>query len=279
MNNIFKKSDRPFIKKFAQKTSTPRDYWTMARKIITEDGYTCNNSTVILLLQQGAANGDVWSMCQLARTYYKQNDDLLLPLALHWWYHAAKEQDSGTLRDLDSHPILSRINSYSGGSSEYGTIEMRCTMLTAWILTRLGRDNWGTLSFSEQEHRVEQLIISASTHLHIKPPVLNIIPGLTGHNGQIVDGTAGTNWILKIRKECFDNLDRLIQVIFHELGHLVTFSMWDKRNQSQMDRFGITHKRIDTWHNKTMGLEVTTMEEDPDTLSYGVYTNWVFYFH
>ena len=37
-------------------------------------------------------------------------------------------------------------------------------------------------------------------------------------------------------------------------------------------------ERIKSWHRKDMGLEVITGEEDPDSLSYGVYTTWLIHF-
>jgi hypothetical protein len=42
---------------------------------------------------------------------------------------------------------------------------------------------------------------------------------------------------------------------------------------------GITDQRIKSWENQDMGYEVVTSEEDPDTLSYGVYTLWATFFN
>ena len=42
--------------------------------------------------------------------------------------------------------------------------------------------------------------------------------------------------------------------------------------------YGVTDERIASWHEGKMGYEVPTSEEDPDTLSYGVYTLWATFF-
>ena len=42
--------------------------------------------------------------------------------------------------------------------------------------------------------------------------------------------------------------------------------------------YGITDDRIAAWENNVMGYEVVTFEEDPDTLSYGIYILWATFF-
>lgn len=274
MNHIFKKADLPFIEAFANGSRSPRNYWTLARRLQEEDGFTANEGTIALLLQQGAALKDPWAMCELARFYFAR-EDVWLPTALHWWHKALKQHDVGASWDVENRPIYDRINSYCGAQTEYANIEMRCALLTEWTLTRLGRDDWYALLFEEQKARVERLIWVASAHLHIRPPKVRVQANCT-FNGQLVDGLADpTEHALWIRKECFADLNRLIQVIFHELGHFVVFSIWNDGSWSQKARFGITDTRIASWINGDMGLEVPTSEEDPDTLSYGVYTTWL----
>lgn len=278
MKTIFKISDLPFLKKFADRSATSREHWKLAVSMRHEDGFIGHTSSKIMLLQKGAYEADPYCMCELARVCYKDCSDLLLPMALSWWHKAAIQKDEGTLWDLDNRWILQRINGYSCGKTEYANIEMRCALLTEWILTRLGRDRWDELPFAEQEERVRKLIEAASVHLHIQPP--NFYTAETLRSGSIyADGLAHyQGHRLGIRQGVFRNYPRLIQVLFHELGHFVVWSMWSGTNEEQMNRFGITAQRIKSWHNREMGLKVPTGEEDPDSLSYGVYTTWLIHF-
>ena len=69
--------------------------------------------------------------------------------------------------------------------------------------------------------------------------------------------------------------------LFHELGHMVAFEILRKTSHGAKlkEMYGITDQRLISWENKTMGYEVITSEEDPDTLSYGVYTLWLAFFY
>lgn len=278
MKTIFKKSNLPFLEKFDNRSASARDHWLLARNMRTGDGFIDHTCSEFMLLQKGAYESDPWCMCELARVCYEDCGDQFLPMALSWWRKAAIAKDTGALWDLDNRQILRRINRYSSGKTEYANIEMRCALLTEWILTRLGRDSWDELSFAEQEHRVRQLIEAVSVHLHIQPPGMytaeHLQVGKISAAG-LADYSAHKIGILRSE---FRNYPRLIQILFHELGHFVLFSMWNGTNADQMTRFGITAQRIKSWHNREMGLEVPTREEDPDSLSYGVYTTWLVYF-
>lgn len=82
MKIIFKKSNLPFLKDTLQGGGDARDYWTVVRMMQDENDLTHQLPTETLLLQRGAFGGDVWSMCELARTYYYHGGDLWLPHAL-----------------------------------------------------------------------------------------------------------------------------------------------------------------------------------------------------
>ena len=104
-------------------------------------------------------------------------------------------------------------------------------------------------------------------------------PNLT-FNGMIVDGLAHWDCRISIRAELLNDYERLIEVLFHEFGHQVVFEITRNNENSNMLReiYGITDGRIASWNNQEMGYEVPTTEEDPDTLSYGVYTMWATFF-
>ena len=96
----------------------------------------------------------------------------------------------------------------------------------------------------------------------------------------IVDGLAHWDYRISIRAELLNDYERLIEVLFHELGHQVVFEIIRNNENSNMLKqiYGITDGRIASWNNQEMGYEVPTTEEDPDTLSYGVYTMWATFF-
>ena len=68
--------------------------------------------------------------------------------------------------------------------------------------------------------------------------------------------------------------------ILHELGHIVTFEMMrgGANGKRLQELYGITDERMDSWRRNEQGYEVPTSEEDPDTLSYGVYLMWGTFF-
>ena len=96
----------------------------------------------------------------------------------------------------------------------------------------------------------------------------------------IVDGLAHWDYRISIRQEILDDFERLIEVLFHELGHMVAFEIIRNTENSNnlKEIYGITDERIASWNKQEMGYEVVTSEEDPDTLSYGVYTLWATFF-
>ena len=96
----------------------------------------------------------------------------------------------------------------------------------------------------------------------------------------MVDGLAGWDWKITVREELLSDFERLIEVLFHELGHIVTFEIRKRSEEGEHLKgvFGISDERIRSWEQNEMGYEVVTAEEDPDTLSYGVYTLWAAFF-
>lgn len=291
MKNVFNKDDLPLVGRIASGDASPREHWRLACRMRDETGFRNQAPVKALLLQKGAFQGDPWSMCELARHYYcsASTDSEALPLALSWWQKAAKLEDPGALRDLTKleGELKTAVAAYrieDGTNGEYENLELRCAMLTEWILTRLGRDQWNDLVFEEQLRRVQNLIDAAAAQLNIRPVKAVAKEKLLMADGREAGGLAYINdRRIGLRYCDFSNYHRLIQVIFHELGHFVVYSILRDDAASgtaaeQMKRFGITEERVDTWKRGDMGLHVPVGEEDPDTLSYGVYTCWMVLF-
>lgn len=280
MKIIFKKSDLPFLSKFAQHDTSPRDHWRLATRMRDRDGFVDHLSSRELLLQRGAFAGDPWSMCELARHYYLNGESTALPLALSWWHKAARRRDKGALSDLNLRDLPARIRNYTGGKGSYADIEMRCALLAEWHLTRMGQDVWELLPYSQQLQRVEALVDAVVPVLQIPPTAVYVKDPLLTVSGHPADGVAHYDPPRRIglNRGIFANYRRLLQVIFHELGHQVVFTMLYDGDTQQMARYGITEQRRTGWRRDAQGIEVPMTEEDPDSLSYGVYTTWLVLF-
>ena len=135
------------------------------------------------------------------------------------------------------------------------------------------------MSMQEKGHRAERLVQAVCPVLRISTVKVEVVSDLQCQ-GSDADGTANPCGVLQLRAEMMDNYRRFIEVIFHELGHFATFAMWDESPASVQLRqaYGITSQRAEAWKTGAMGYEVPVSEEDPDTLSYGVYTQWAVLF-
>lgn len=279
MKNIFKKSNIPFLKHVLHE-GKGRDNWNLARVMQDKNGLQHQLPAEIALLNRGAQQGDAWSMCELARTYFYHCGDLFLPQALGLWKQGILQNDNGAIYDVNNLPIVDRIWSYqSFDGNEYNAIEMKCAMLAEFYLTKLGLCPWNNATTEEKIKRCENLAFIACQVLKISQTKLEFIPGLT-FNGMIVDGLAHWDYRISIRQEILDDFERLIEVFFHELGHMVAFEILRNNENSNNLKtiYGITDERISSWNKQEIGYEVVTSEEDPDTLSYGVYTLWATFF-
>ena len=280
MKKVFKKSHIPFLKRVLHDEGNGRDNWVIARTMQDEDGLGHQLSAEIMLLSRGANQGDAWSMCELARTYFNCCGDLFLPQALSLWKGAVLQNDKGAIYDVCNLPICERILSYKAyDESEYKSIEMKCALLAEYYLTKLGDCPWQDATLFERKSRCVNLINAVCPVLQIPEIQLDFDPDLT-FDGMVVDGLALWDYKILIREAVLDDFERLIEVLFHELGHMVAFEIM--RNTELSSRlkeiYGITDERIESWSKKEMGYEVITSEEDPDTLSYGVYTLWATFF-
>ena len=277
MKIVFKKSDLPLLDRFLHYDATPRDHWRLAVKLRDQDGFVDHAASRQLMLERGAYGGDPWCMCELARYYWMTQPATALPQALSWWHKAAQRHDAGAVSDLQRLPIAASIRSYNTGKGSYADIEMRCTLLAEWHLTRMGTDDWNTLPYSQQLKRVEALVKELIDTLHLPPVSVYVRDPLLMQNGQVADGMAhpGPTRMVGLNKPIFANYGRLLQVLLHELGHHVVFTILYDGDRTQRTRYGITEQRVRGWKAGAQGLAVPTTEEDPDTLAYGVYTTWL----
>ena len=235
-----------------------------------------------MLLQRGANLGDLYSMCELARSYYFDScSDVYLPLALSYWQKAAKNRDNGAMDDLERLDgyIYQRIKSYNDGGSEYENILTRCAMLTEYHLTNIGRTDWSRLDNFERMKRLQRLADEFCDMFGFyRTPIF--CEYKLSFNGMIVDGLATPENTVIIREEILDDYERTIQILFHEVGHHLTFEMWrgTPRGMKLREICNIDEARVKSWIDNAQGIEVTTTEEDPDTISYVVYTQWAVFF-
>ncbi len=278
MKIIFKKSHIPFIKNTLHGAGTGRDSWTLTRIMQDTDGLSHQVPAEISLLQRGAQKGDMWSVCELARTYFNHCGDMFLPEALRLWKRAVLQNDEGAKWDVQNLPIYDRIISYrSSDGDEYKTMEMRCAMLTEWHLEKFGLYSWDKFDYSTRMSLIRALAADACKILRIPTVEISTVPHLT-FNGGIVDALAHWENRIDIREELLPDIERIIELIFHELGHIVAFEIKKTNSAALKSIYGLTDERIRSWDRNEMGYEVPTSEEDPDTLSYGVYTLWGTFF-
>lgn len=286
MNIIFKKSNLPAIDKVIHHNASGNENWQLAANILMGNDFSTNHESAVMLLERGAYAGDVWSMCQLARELYYSFSDRLAA-ALSWWHKAAAKKDAGALADLEllDKEIYEKIKNWCPKEmSDYAVIELRCALMTEYILTRIGRDCWNELPREERVSRVEQLFREASVILGVDETAVVFKPSLLFERNGVIeyaDGMAHWEGFVEIKEQLLDSYERLIQVIFHEIGHIVVFSMWnssDPRALRLRKIYGISEQRVNDWYRNADGICVPVIEEDPDTLSYGVYTTWGVYF-
>lgn len=277
MKTIFKKSNLPFLKPTLH-NGRGRDFWSLARTMQDENGLQHQLPAELSLLSRAVADDDVWAMCELARNYYQHCGDLFLPEALRLWRRAALRGDGGAAHDLQTTPIYQRILAYRN-TGDYRDVEVKCALLTEWHLRRFGLNPWEKANRKTQKDRVSALVRDVCPILGLPDVKCFIIPRLS-LNGAMVDGLAHWEGRIDVREETLDDIERMIEVIFHELGHIVTFEMMrgGERGKRLQALYGISDARAASWREGKMGYEVTTSEEDPDTLSYGVYTMWATFF-
>ena len=147
-------------------------------------------------------------------------------------------------------------------------------MLTAYHLLDMGRQKWDALSYNEKIERADALFADVVPILGLSHVPLSFVPDLS-LDGTPVDGLAHTKGNIEVRYALLADLERLVTVLFHELGHQLLFAMWnadDARAQALRALYEITPARAARWSEPSTPDCLSHGEKDPDTLSYGVYT-------
>lgn len=281
MKNIFDKSDIPLVDKIRNNTASSQEEWTLAVKMINGDGFTTQCASIAALLHRGAARGNVWCMTQLAREYFCHGRAEDLPLAVMYWSEAIRLGDDGAKNDIVGLDVPNAIRNYKTSNGGYADIEMKCAMLCVEHLTSFGAVDWSRLACEDKINRSAALIADAIGVLNIPAVEIKFSENLMLDAVGRADGLARLlERIIEIDKSVLSDIGRFIQVIFHELGHFAVAEMWSDSEKSLMLRemYGITPSRVQAWYNGDMGRSVSVFEEDPDTMSYGVYTQWAILF-
>ena len=282
MKNPFKKAYLPSIDKAVHYHDALAEQVDLFYKIRTEDGFARHVATEVLMLERAAMLGNTFAVWELAMHYFYDDCIKNVPISLHWWKRAilAGVSDAVYVYKNSREYMIYLINNYKEGLSDYSDMELRLALLTEIYLFELGSLDWKAISNDERMDRIRALCYTAAQILDVPFHGVDAVPGLPytfpdGHVGP-ADGLAHPEYKISLRLEMIEDAERLIAVIFHELGHLVCFkAMGDK---PYAEKWGLTPERIATWYKDIKGYEVTTEEEDPDTLSYGVYTNWAILF-
>lgn len=282
MKNIFKKSDLSLIDTAVHNRDAAKEHIDLYYKIRVEDGFVRHIATEVLLLEHAAMTGDGFAIWELAQHYYYDQSVRNIPIALSWWKRAILMGNDAARDRYREHReyILSVIHSYSEGMSEYADLELRLAMLAEIYLFELGTVDWKKLSDSERLDRVRMLARACVPLLDVKFTGIEAISNLTftddAGRTYPVHALAHPDHHISLCREMMCDAERLIAVIFHELGHFVCFRAMGDAAYAR--KWGLTPERIASWHRGDMGYDVKTSEEDPDTLSYGVYTHWAILF-
>ncbi len=284
MKNRFNKDELIFLEKFSSKFASARDYYWLARKQKEEKYYSYHTNRVSFALQQSAYSGDEWGMYELGLLLLNEKDRL--PEALSWIYQSAIKGNEAAKKLIYDKwaEIYSKVMTYSiKDNSEYANLEVKSALLTAMLLIHLGLDDWNSLKEEDKIYRVSDLVNNLTRIYDIPNIKVEFKKEVTYNNGQSrAQGLAYPNiYLIQIDSSVLLNYERLIQVIFHEVGHEIVFTMrnisYPKQNEL-LARFGLTRDRLKQWQNDEIGYAITLNEEDPDTLSYGVWWTYYLYF-
>ena len=284
MKNRFNKDELIFLEKFSSKFASARDYYWLGRKQEEQKYYSYHTNRISFALQQSAYSGDEWGMNELGLLLLNEKDRL--PEALSWIYQSAikgNEAAKKLIYDKWSE-VYSKVMTYSiKDNSEYANLEVKSAMLTAMLLIHLGLDDWNSLKEEDKIYRVSDLVNNLTKIYGIPDIKVEFLPELLYNNGQNkAQGLAYPGaYLVQIESGLLYQYERLIQVIFHEVGHHIVYTMMNNlypRQNELFNRFGLTKERIEKWQNNEIGYAITLNEEDPDTISYGVWWTYYLYF-
>ena len=279
MKHRFNKEELPFLDE-TFKGDKARNYFWLARKIEEGKHFTPNQELALYCYEEGAHAGDDWCMHALYERLL--HDPKRFPEALSWLYKCIRLGNQGVLDDMykDWSYIYDRCMNYSLPENEpYANIEIRSAMLTCMLLLCFGRDKWETLDLKTKKERAQDLTNNLCKILMIDNVTLSIEDYFKDWKGNpYADGLAYTgSHLIKIKTSSFLNYERFVVVLFHELGHHVIYAMMNTPEAKQSELFalyGLSKDRILKWKQDEKGYAITLSEEDPDTLSYGVWMTY-----
>lgn len=282
MKHRFNKKEIPFLSDTLLKPSRGRDYYWLARKMKESEYYTFQQNRYLHALTLGASKGDNWSMHELGKALIQ--DDERLPEGLSYYYQAIISGNTGAKDDLFKQwdYVYRKIMSYKTSAEPYADIEVKCAMLTSMLLIHFGASDWNILPYNDKIFRIQDLTNNVCDILRIKRIKMDFKDVLGNPPNKTYQGLAYLGeYRIEIVNYVLDNYERLIQVIFHEIGHHVVWAMRSNTGLEQemlLDLYGLTKDRVVEWMQDAKGYEITLMEEDPDTLSYGVWWTYLLYF-
>ncbi len=280
MKHRFHKDELPFLDRTFSPEASPRDYYWLARRIHDGEHFTPNRELEILAYEEAAHRGDDWAMHELYE--YLKKDPKRFPEALSWLYKSIRSGNQGPVNAMvrDWGDIYAGIMNYRNTDVEpYANVELKCAMLTVMLLLGFGRDRWEWLDAKTKAERIQDLTHNACKVLRIDDVLIEVSPTQRNFpDSPGVDGLAfmGRNKIW-IKTSSMDNYERLVVVLFHELGHHVVHAMTyspEPKKSELFHLYGLTPERIGQWERQDKGYAITLTEEDPDTLSYGTWMTY-----
>ena len=279
MKHRFNKEELPFLDE-TFKNEKPRNYFWLARKIEEGKHFTPNRELAIFAYEKGANMGDDW--CMHALFLRLLHDPRRFPEALSWLYKCIKAGNPTVAHDLYDNWsfIYDRCMNFSLPENEpYANIELRCSLLACMLLLHFGNDNWEDIDLNNKKFRAQDLVDNLCKVLKIDPITLSVEDYFKDWKGTpYADGLtyAGSHKIA-IKTSSFLRYDRFVVVLFHELGHHVIHAMMhspEPKRTELLNLYGLTEDHIEKWKQNEKGYAVTLTEEDPDTLSYGVWMTY-----
>ena len=284
MKHRFNKDELPFLTNALHQGGSPRDMYWLGRRQGEQKFYTLQSNRELMIYQEAAYRGDDWAMHELGKRL--ASDDRRFPEGIMWLRKSLSLGNKGAEQEIRSRwsEFYQRIFKYDPKENEpYGNLEVRSALIADHCLTRFGLENWDRLSRGEKDKHVLDLAYNICILLGIRQTKIELVDTLSLPGMPVVDGLAyiGQDRI-QFRRGVFDNLERTIQVIFHEFGHIVEGYMCDTRfpgRAALLKLFGLDEAHVHKWwDNPQNGYAIPLKEEDPDTYSYGVWWTYVFLF-
>ena len=291
MRNRFNKNQIPPLTSALGPNGSARElFWVAHHQLMHHESYSRQQDRVLFAYERAAHAGDDWAMHALAMNIL--NDPTRFPEALSWFHYAIRAKNENCIKDVEKlwDQIYHGVFTYNTHDSyDYPDLEVRCALMTDLCLLRLGADRWCDLDDHEKESRITKLCHEASILLSIPNIEVDFYDSLMDPEDKNPDPSKnnieGVAYIgsdkISIKRSIFDRLERVIQIVFHELGHHVIWYAMDENYPDHirlLHKYGLTKDRIKQWKRHEIGYEISLTEEDPDTLSYGVWWTYLLYF-